>query len=257
MPSENDEDVEVTLDADGNVVESEEVESDDEPVVEESDEVEGMTKAELKEAQNLYKLLKDPKTQKDVLRVLAKSAGIMEDPPETPQEVREEKKNLLKILEERLGPDLKWLAPKLGGALEEILEQERETHAESFQAIERKEVENNVVQATAKLNRETKGEFSKLENRMNELALEVLPAPGQSVEKYMRNLYAIASSEKGNKVDKSKLADKIIRNASNASERVRSVNNGGQEPSTSNNKGDGKLTLKQAVAAAAKSLEKK
>jgi KaiC/GvpD/RAD55 family RecA-like ATPase len=242
------------VDDEGNVVvDPDEGQSDDEPPA--TTATEELSEAEAKEAKNLYQLLKNPATQKDVLRVLAKSAGVMEDPPTTVTEVRETKKDLMKILEDKLGPDLKWLVPKLGGALEEILEQERDDSQKSFETIEREKVENQVLTISEKLNRESKGEFNKLQGRMDQLASEILPAPGQSVEKYMRHLFIIAQAERGNKVDKNKLADRIARNASNASERTRSVNDntgGGTQP-----KPGEKVSLKQAVAQAAKALESK
>jgi hypothetical protein len=224
----------------------EEIESDDEPSPEE------LSEAEQKEAKNLYKLLKDPNTQKQVLRVLAQSAGVLEQPPQTREEVKETKKDIQKILEEKLGSDFKWLVPKLSGALEEILEQEREERSVELSALTEKETINEVVRVSEKLNRETKGEYKKLENRMNQLADEILPAPGMSVEKYCRHLYAIASSEIKVNTQKNKLADKINRNASNASERLRSTSAGterGKAP-------DKPMTLKQAVQFAAKQQEK-
>jgi hypothetical protein len=233
-------------------VPSEEIEPDSEP----STNDDGLTEAEVKEAQNLYKLLKDPGTQKSVLRVLAEKAGVFQEPPTTQQEVQETKRDLMKILEEKLGPDLKWLAPKLGGALEEILEQEREESGKSLQLVERRDMENEVVRVSEKLNRETKGEYGKLENRMNQLADKILPAPGVSVEEYCRHLYAIASGEKGRNVEKNRLADKINRNANNASERLRSTSSS-SSTTTSTSESGKKLTVREAVQQAAKQLEKK
>jgi len=223
--------------------------SDDEPPADDD----GLSEAEVKESKNLYKLLKDPSTQKSVLRVLAEKAGVFVDPPSTKVEVKEAKKDFKKILEEKLGPDLKWLVPKLGDALEEMFDQEREENQSKLSSIEEKDTANEVLRVSEKLNRETKGEYKKLEARMNQLADEILPAPGQSVEKYCRNLYAIASSERRGNTEKNKLADKINRNANNASERLRSTSGQSSSSDTAPKKG---ISIKEAVALAAKQLEK-
>lgn len=222
-------------------------ESDDEPPVEGE-----LSADEAKEAKNLYKLLKDPSTQKQVLRVLAGSAGLLDQPPATKEEVKEVKKDFKTILEEKLGPDLKWLVPKLSGALEEMFEQEREERTTELSALTQKETVNEVVRVSEKLNRETKGEYKKLENRMNQLADEILPAPGQSVEKYCRHLFAIASSETRTNSQKNRLADKINRNANDATERLRSTNNGERGLKAP----DKPMSLKEAVRFAAKQQEK-
>lgn len=222
----------------------EETEVADETTTELSDE-------ELKQAKGLFKLLKNPQTQKSTLKILAEQAGVLEKPAENKTELKQQKKDLKSILEEKLGPDLKWLVPKLGDAMEEILEQERG----SLYSLQEQQKVDELVRATEKLNRETKGDFQRQESRMSQLADEILPAPGMSVEKYVRHLYSIASSERRGNQTQSKLVDRINRNASNASERVRGITSGSKE--VDDKAKAGKLSLKEAVAFAAQKLDKK
>lgn len=264
MPNEEKVEVEVEPEEPEEPEEEEEEEeepgSEEEEPDEELDEESSLTKKEQLEAKNLYKLLKDPKTSSNVLKVLAQQAGILNNdrsPIETAEDVKEAKQDLRKILEESLGPDLKWLVPKLGPALEKILNQERESNSTRVDELEHQKVQDDVVRISDKLNRETKGDFKRFESRMSQLADEILPSSNMSVEKYMRYLYNIASSERRSNQQKSQLADKINRNASNASERLRSAGSPHAKDDGPKPGKDGKISVRDAVNYAMKQQVKK
>ena len=104
------------------------------PEVEEEEEVvpeEDIPEAELKESKALWKLLKDPRTRDQTISILANQAGILK-PPTTETQVKSQKKSILKIVEDNLGEEFRFIAPKLGKAIEEALEQERESTEEEL-----------------------------------------------------------------------------------------------------------------------------
>jgi hypothetical protein len=221
----------------------------------ESSQTDDLDEEESKEALKLYKILKDPTNGPLVLEALAKKAGLLgKNTPETKTEVKEAKKAIVDILAEKLGPEAKFLAPKIGEALEEIFANEREEQQEKFQQLETEKVQNQVIAATERLARETKGESKKFEARMNELALELLPSPEMSVDRYLRMLYTLASGKAaGNNKVSNIAANRIRQNANNVSERLR----------TSTSTGDkddwvpkGKVGLKGAINAAIEQLAK-
>jgi hypothetical protein len=216
---------------------------------------EGMTKAEYIEAKNLYKLLKGPNASQ-VIKVLATQAGVLDkgSPPETVKEEKQAKKDIRALLKEKLGKDLAWLDDKLGPIFDEIVEEMRESHASTSNEIQERQISDDIVRASKKLNRETGGEFDRFEKRMSQLANDFLPGPNTSVETYMRQLYTIAKSERTQVKKTSQLADRVNRNASNASERVKQSGSPSKEVKLPK---DGKMTLREAVRFAAEQQEKK
>lgn len=218
----------------------------------EEEDSDALTEDDEKEAKALFKLLKNKGTQVDVIRVLAHKAGLL-DPQAPPQNKTEEKKakqGLREILKEGLGPEYDNL---LGDRLEKVLSKVLEQERESLKELEAVQVENKVDAAFDKLAAETKGESNKYKARMNQLVDELQMAPGTSVEKYIRNLYRIASSEgKANNTGK-QIADRINRNANNAADRLNSSSSshsGGNKDMKNPPKG-----LKNIVAAALQSIE--
>jgi len=228
--------------------EGEETPQDDEGS--EGSEGEEESPEDLAEAKRIYKLLQNPTTAKSLVRELARAEGLLEAEPPTKQEIREAKASIKDILKEKLGDKYEFLIPSLSDALETILAGERETHQQSVQQIQIDATKRETADVLAKLARETKGESRKLESKMLELMNEFQIGPGVSIEKYLRGLYAQASSARTATSARNQQNDKIRRNANDAPSRLQTSsgaeNNsrGGSPAGADPNK---RLTVKEAV----------
>lgn len=194
----------------------EEVDGGDPP----QEEQETLSDAEQKEAKNLYKLLKDKSQQKNVIRVLAQQAGLLD--AETKAEVKEAKKDLKALVKEKLGPEYAFLSDKLGDMMEAVLQEERKTVTEHLTKVQSNEVERETSTALERLSRETKGESAKFEDRMIQLMDRIKPSDNLSVYEYLKDLYTLASAGKSTARASAQIADKIRRNSGNAAERLQS-----------------------------------
>ncbi len=222
-------DDETTTTTDGETVDETPVAEDDLP------------EEETKEAKALFKLLKDPSTQKETLRVLAERAGLLKSDT-SPKQQEKTVKTILSILEEDLGDNLKFIAPQLAKSLEKILEQERQTQTERFTQLEADRVSNSVEIAKDKLSRETKGDSGKLWPKMESLSDKIKPAEGSSPYEYLKILYTLASADGQKSTIKREVNDKINKNAKDVGSRL-------QTSSTASGKGSEKIpkTLKGIV----------
>jgi len=179
------------------------------------------------EARRIYKLLQNPVTAKTLVRELARAEGLLE-PDATKQEVKAAKASIKDILKEKLGDKYEFLIPQLSDALETILAGERETSQQSVQQIQIEATKRETADVLAKLARETKGESRKVESRMLELMNEFQIGPGVSIEKYLRGLYAQASSARDAKNVQNQKNDKIRRNANDVPSRLQSSSTGAE-----------------------------
>jgi hypothetical protein len=212
------------------------------PEGEEAEEEEDFSESEADESKRLYKALKDPKTAGPIIAALAQQAGILTGKqPETKAEEKKATRDVKAILSEALG-EYKFLADKLGPAIESILQQERESNEVKFAEQAQHRIEGEVVSATDKLSRETKGESRKLEAKMNELSQEI-PIGTMSVETYVRRLYTIAAADKVKTAPK-QISDRIRRNANDATARIQGTR-GQDMPVGTIPKG--KMNINQAV----------
>lgn len=186
---------------------------------------EDLSAQELLESKNLYKALKDPSTRSSIVAALAQQAGLLlTTSGKPPSEAQTEKaaKTVQELLADSLGKEYSFLAPKLGPAIEAVLNQERETQNARFAEIQQSNVEREVVVATEKIAQETKGASKVFEARMAALSEEI-PIGNLSVEKYVRNLYVLASNER--RTSPQKVADQIRRNSAGP-ERLRTSSAG-------------------------------
>ncbi len=228
-------------------VEVEEEETEVEGEEEEAEEEEEESEEDRKQAKNLYKLLKNPDTAKQVIRSLAEQNGLLK--VDTPSEVKKTKKALAELVEEGLGAEFKFLGPQLTRVLDAVLNQEREERTTQISSLESQQVERDVENALSKLARETKGESKKIENKMLDLMSKYLPAPGMPVEEYIRGIYAQASAGRTAKTAAAQVTDRIKRNAKDAPSRLQSA------PGVSNApKVLGKMNLEDSVNAALASI---
>jgi hypothetical protein len=191
--------------------------------------VDTLSEVQLAEAQKLYRLLSDPKQRGPLIAALAQDAGILNR--ETSLTVKEEKKAakaIREVISESLGPEFKFLADRLSPAIEAIVGQSNERLDEALQQQALEKITQETVAATEKLSRETKGVSAKLEKRMQELADEMPPGKGISVEKYVRRLYALAASEAGITPTTTTKRDvqKVRSNANNAADRLHGTTSG-------------------------------
>lgn len=199
-------------------------EDDDEAPGEDDEELD---EEERKEASKIYKLLKDPSEREGVLEVLAKRSGFKLEKAikeavasdETPADAADD---IAATLKKALGKDYEWLADKLAPAIKQVVEKERKQTQKVLGEHEQRRIDTEVVQVTAKLNRESNGLFGRLQEKINALADEMLPSPGMSTEKYMRNLFMIAAGGKSTNSEKRTLAEKIRRNSNDPSIRMAS-----------------------------------
>jgi hypothetical protein len=209
---------------------------------------EEMPEAELREAKNLYKLLKDKSQQKNVIRILAQQAGLLgENAPETKKEVTAAKKDLKGIIKDKLGPEYAFLVEKLGDTLEAVLEQERQTTLEVLNSVQQQKVETETSAALSRLSRETKGDSLKVESKMIALMDRIKPSENLSVYEYLKDLYTLASSGKSAASAANRIADKIRRNAGNAADRLNSKGSGKEGKPTGPEKKGLRASIEYAV----------
>ncbi len=205
-------------------------ETETEESEEAGDEESELSDNERDESLRLYKALKDPKTAGPIIAALAQQAGFLNGKAgETKTEEKKQAKAVKDILGEALG-QYKFLADALTPAIEQILEQERESSEQKFAEIQQSRIEQEVVSAYNALAKETKGESRQLEAQMTRLSEEI-PIGKMTVETYIRRLYTVAAGEKSKSSPKA-VADKIRRNANDATSRLQGTR-GGEESTRS------------------------
>jgi hypothetical protein len=191
-------------------------ESDDEPTDE-------LTADEIKEAQRLYKYLKNPEMRGPIVAALAEQSGILKNQPlETRKEVTKAEKGIAELIDEAL-PEYPGLSKKLGPVIEQIVQNERNERNAEMETIQQQNMEKEVVSELDSLARETKGESRKVESRMQQLMNDVQPGSNVTVKSYLRTLYTLATASGTQKKVSTEIADKIRRNANNASDRLKTT----------------------------------
>ncbi len=161
---------------------------DDKKVDDKEDEEE--VDPEQEEKDNLWALLKNPKTAKSVIQSLAEEAGLLGD-KKTDKQI---KNSVIETLEEELGDDFKFLGPRIGKALERILAQRDEKTEERFREHGQKEIQRETDSAVEKIKGEFK-DFSLFENKIVKLMKEIAPSNNLSQYSYLKRLYTLAKAE--------------------------------------------------------------
>jgi hypothetical protein len=227
-----------------------EVEKEEAPETQSEDlEEESLEESELKEAANLYKLLKNKDTRNLVLKTLGEKAGLFDKPLETPKQVAKAERDIKTILSETLGKEYDFLIPKLGDALEKILEDVQEKQQHALGQVQQEQINSQVVNELTELARETKGASRGLEARMSALSQKFPPGEGLSVKEYIRGLHAMAQDGKP-ATAANKIAERINRNSKDVPSRLTSSTAALKDGS----KALGKLTLDQSVKHALQQL---
>ena len=225
-------------------------ESETEEMESSGSEEDALADEELKEAANLYKLLRDKDTRKLVLRTLGEKAGLFDKTPETPKEVAQVKRDIKSILTEKLGKEYEFLIPKLGDALETILDDVKESQTALLGQLQQEQINSQVSSELDSLARETKGVSRGLESKMSALSQKFPPGEGLSVKEYVRGLYAMAAEGKPTTSAK-QIAERINRNYKDVPSRLQT----GTGSLKDSPRAMGKMSIDQSVKTALKQLE--
>jgi hypothetical protein len=191
-------------------------ESDDEPQADPDE----LSAEEIKEAQVLYKSLKNPSLRGPIVAALAEQSGILNRPLETAKQVTRAEKGIAELIDDAL-PEYPGLSKKLGPVIEQIVEAERLQRNAEMETVQQQNVERDVVTELDSLARETKGDSRKVETRMKEIMNDVQPGPNVTIKSYLRTLYTLATASGTQKKVSTEIADKIRRNANNAPDRLK------------------------------------
>lgn len=211
-----------------------------------------LTDAQKDEAMRLYRALNNPKQAPALVAALAQNQGLLTNlGDKTKTEVKEVKKDILAIFEEELGPQMKFLAPQLSKAVDRALAQEREEQQEAVGQLQLQNTLKEVNDVLATLAKETNGSSKQFEDRMASLMETYPKGPDTSIDKYIRDMYTLASVGKVKQTVNKQVADKIRRNANNASERL---GNKGGTPNTTDSLPAKKMNLTESVKWAADQL---
>lgn len=227
---------------------------DDIPPGEEEDE--DLDEQELKEARMLYKTLKSkPDEARGLIADLANRMGMPLAKIETKKEEKQVKKILTDRLKDALGPELGFIAEKIGPIFEEALEEERHGLVAVQQAVEVQQLTKESETALSKLAKETNGLSRKFESKMVQLMDKFPSSPEISTEEYIRGIAAIAMGSKLQQVATSKVTGKINRNANDVPGRLASKGSGAQEEPSRVQVPDKKLGTRGAVLFALSQLQ--
>jgi hypothetical protein len=243
-PVEEHEEVEETEES------ADEPQSDDEPVIPEIAELSEEDKAE---AEKFYRLMKDPAIRVQLVAEMARNAGLLKDisAESKPREVAVAKKSIESLLEEELGPTMKFMVPGLSKAIDKILAQERETQQTAIAEISQQQVLSETSKVMDKLSRETNGASRKFEPQIANLIEKYPMANGQDVESYLRDMLTLAAKGQVKAVTTKQLNNKIRTAANDVSSRLpRGASSPGSDALPA-----GKMSLNESVQWAAKQLQ--
>lgn len=200
---------------------------------------------ELKSAQSLYNLLKDPEKGKEIALYLAAKFGVL------PQgATKQEEKKVVKALTERLKEAIPesyrdlmgdWLPGVMEILKEEITGEVRGELSELQKVNIKREVDSEISEFY-----KTNPDAKLYDKEMAELAKRMPQGEGLSLQEYMSNLYTIASKNKEAGRSVKEVVDKINRNEK------KSVVRGSEVSEKVVQMGSKLPTLKEAVRAASR-----
>jgi hypothetical protein len=212
------------------------------------------------QGRELVRALRDPEKAAVVIDALAKMAGYTKTNIITKDDVREAKKDLKSLLEQHLGDEFKFLAPKMAPALEEYLKDLQSQPSggddtsdlrERLDRTELREIQNETSQAHEELAREYFGGGNFPTNVTNAMsrAMDQFPPndPEMSPRTYYRKMFSLVAGELG----LSKRAG--VRREADPARQLSSTNRGITPSATGNAR---KLTLEQAVQLAMTQVDK-
>ena len=223
---------------------------------EEEEEEDELDEQELKEARMLYKTLKSkPDEARGLIADLANRMGMPLAKVETKAEEKKVKKILTDRLKDALGPELSFIAEKIGPIFEEALEEERQGLVQVHQKLEIDKLTKESEHTLQKLRKETNGLSKQYEGKMVQLMDKFPSSPEISTEEYIRGIAAIAMGSKLQQVATSKVTGKINRNANDVPGRLASKGSGATEEPSVMKVPDKKLGTRGAVLFALSHLQ--
>lgn len=206
------------------------------------------TDSETEMALALFRSLKDPNKSADVIRLMAREAGLLE----TKKEEAVVAKTIEEVIKEGLGEDYEFLADKLAPVIKTAVEmatkdlrEQNERTAQEQEASKIKTAIDNVMGKYA--------EADKLEADVLKLMDEILPSPDQAPGVYFERLLRIAAAEKGVTLKLKTASERIASNRDNSA--VRLAAEGGKSE-TSVTKSATSMNLNQAIEVAMEQLSK-
>ena len=214
----------------------------------------------------LVQALKDPARAGYVIDMLARQAGYTKETVNTKTDVKEAKDDLVGLLETELGDELKFLAPRLGRALDKYLEKMRveqvpSTEVQELRARvenrERQEVEREIQTVHTAISQEYFGADDMPEDVAKAVskAMDQFPPndPDMRPTTYYRKIFSLVAGERGLSKRTANRTEKITRAQQDAPARQLSANNRGITPNVNGNAR--KMTLDDAVKRAVSQLD--
>lgn len=167
------------------------------------------TKKETEEAVRLYRALNGDNGVK-VLEILAREAGLNLD--STKVSAAEKKDAIMDMLEENLGPQYKFLAPKLGPVLKQLLQESKSETERRFSELTNRDLEKETDSALTDVMKDHT-DFHLFAKDIQKLMEEIAPAKGISQKIYLNRLYRLAKQEAEEKGTEQKRAERLSRAA--------------------------------------------
>jgi hypothetical protein len=204
--------------------------SDDEDSDDEASSEDDIDEFELAQARTLARAMKDPRQAKvlmDQLSAAAKAA----DPTLSKVDVR---KTVAAALREKFNDEkLNFLADVIGPVLEDYLSELRGEMTGLVSNIQASQLQAQAQEARDALNRETKGDFKKMEPAILKL-MDDTPRGNKSPKVYLKQLYTLAKAESLQQAEKVARANRRATNAGNPLERVKGFGATDKEPPPKN-----------------------
>ena len=161
-----------------------------------------LTDADILNAKAIYKALKQPDSQegKYVINKIIELAQVDIDKDSSKKEVKEAAKSIKDVIKEELGEDYKFLADKLGSALEKGLEkavtERTKDIRDDITFRQQKELENTLKSAQDRL-QENYPQVKDLETEMVKIMDQIKPSPNTPPYEYIESILFIAANRKG------------------------------------------------------------
>lgn len=185
----------------------------------------GLDKKSQTEAKQLFAAIKDPQKAPIVIDFLARQLGYQ--PPETKKEAQSQTKDIVDELKESLGPELEYIADKMGPVIKKHLNNQVEAARAESQAhinqiqTERLETQFDKVQKALAKQYFSDGQIpEKLASEMLGIMDILTPSEKQTPEQYLEDVMFLAARRTGTEVKKLTQQQKIERSRNNVPSRL-------------------------------------
>jgi hypothetical protein len=220
---------------------------------------------EVEQGRALVQALKDPTKAPLIIDYLARQAGYSKTEIETKKDVKEAARSVQAILEESLGEDFKFLAPKLAPAIEKVLETHRIDNSDTDNIKERldraelREIQNETTQTHVAISQEWFGSDDMPDNVVKAmgLAMDEFPPtdPNMAPARYYRRIFSLVAGELGLQKKTQSTRDRAAANRKDETARTLSQNNRGVTPEGSG-KTPRKMNLTESISLALEQVDK-